>query len=186
LYYLILSYRRTSLAFPLPYPWYCGLRSREALNWQDHEFARHQTRNSLFLGILDGARFHNQYRRWVEAVASASNLVGLCVWELRPDDESDIRLSKTRVDRLLLFCGVILWEALGTWSYGHAALCVGGSSSHSIIQRAFAINLALWATFMIADEVFLAYGLENVHRSIFAAQLLSLLAISLLPESNQG
>jgi hypothetical protein len=87
---------------------------------------------------------------------------------------------------ILLFCGVILWEALGTWSHGHAALCVGGSSSHSIIQRAFAINLALWATFMIADEVFLAYGLENVHRSIFAAQLLSLLAISLLPESNQG
>ena len=81
-----------------------------------------------------------------------------------------------------LFGGVIFWEALGMWSYGRAACCVHSSGNRPIVQRAFAINLALWVTFIIADEVFLAYSMENIHRSIFEAQLLSLLAIWLLPE----
>jgi hypothetical protein len=48
------------------------------------------------------------------------------------------------------------------------------------INLAFAINL--WATFIIADEVFLDYLLENTHRSILAAQMLTLLVVRLLPE----
>ena len=66
---------------------------------RDHEFVFDQTRNSLFLGSVDGLRFHYQRRRWLEAVAPASSLVGVCVGELRPDGESDVRLSNARVDR---------------------------------------------------------------------------------------
>jgi hypothetical protein len=78
-----------------------------------------------------------------------------------------------------LFFGVIGWQAAGTWSYSRASMrpSVGGG-----ILLAFGINLALWAAFMIADEVLLAYPMENVHRAVFTAQLLTLIAVWLLPE----
>jgi hypothetical protein len=82
-----------------------------------------------------------------------------------------------------LFGGVLLWQAVGTAAFGRAVLTTNGTATENgAISRAFAVNLALWAAFMITDEVFLAYGGEETHRSIFAAQLLTLLAIRLLPE----
>jgi len=80
----------------------------------DHGFARYQTRNSLFLGILDGARFHDQCRRRVEAVASASASSAFA------SGNYVLMMKVTSVYQtpawivILLFCGVILWEALGT------------------------------------------------------------------------
>jgi hypothetical protein len=71
----------------------------------------------------------------------------------------------------VLFCGVLAWQAVGTWSYGRAAMkpCAGANEPQAMLS-AFGINLALWAAFMIVDEVFLAYPIENVHRSVFASQ----------------
>ena len=81
-----------------------------------------------------------------------------------------------------LFCGVLLWEALGAWSYVRAASTIAaGVNQRRLAVRAFAINLALWAAFMFADEIFLAYSIENVHRAVFSTQLITLLAICLLP-----
>jgi hypothetical protein len=80
-----------------------------------------------------------------------------------------------------LFCGVIVWQAIGAWSYARAARSAGSPFEDSNVNLALAINVALWAAFTIADEVFLTYGIENTHRSIFAAQLLTLLVIWSLP-----
>src|SRR6266571_1638181 len=46
---------------------------------------------------------------------------------------------------------------------------------------AFVVGLALWATFALADEVFLAYTVEAAHLRLFGLQLVSVLALRLLP-----
>jgi len=50
------------------------------------------------------------------------------------------------------------------------------------IHTAFTVGLALWAAFVLADEIFVAYPLEAVHLRLFAVQLISLLAIRLLSD----
>ncbi len=77
----------------------------------------------------------------------------------------------------LLFLGVILWEALAAALFWRAWARRGEA-----VATAFLVGLALWAAFTLADEVFIAYPLEGVHLRLFAVQLLSLLAIRLLPD----
>ncbi|WP_010583678.1 DUF2165 family protein [Schlesneria paludicola] len=86
------------------------------------------------------------------------------------------------VDRLL-FCGVISWEGLAallfwraTWTYR------GKKAGRDHLYRAFTASLSLWAAFVIADEICIAYALEATHLRLFIAQLVTLLAIELLPE----
>jgi hypothetical protein len=80
----------------------------------------------------------------------------------------------------LLFCGVILWEAAAAALFLRAALIFQPSARTTPVVQAFALSLGLWMAFMLADETFLAYRIENTHRSIFIAQLLTLLAVWLL------
>jgi hypothetical protein len=77
----------------------------------------------------------------------------------------------------LLFLGVILWEALATVLFWRAWAARG-----SAIHTAFTVGLALWAAFTLADEIFIAYPLEAVHLRLFGLQLVSLLALRLLPD----
>ena len=82
----------------------------------------------------------------------------------------------------LFFCGVILWEAAATILYCRAALNHkrGAGTEMPEVAQEFGVSLGLWMAFMIADEALVAYRIENTHRSIFMAQLLTLLAIWLL------
>jgi hypothetical protein len=50
------------------------------------------------------------------------------------------------------------------------------------VYQAFVPSLALFATFMLMTEVFIAYGVESTHMRIFIAQLVSLYVIHQLPE----
>jgi hypothetical protein len=77
----------------------------------------------------------------------------------------------------LLFLGVILWEAGAAVLFWRA-----WASRGEAMVRAFLVGLALWAAFTLADEIFIAYPLEATHLRLFAVQLLSLLAIRLLPD----
>ena len=47
---------------------------------------------------------------------------------------------------------------------------------------AFTTALLLWGAFLVADEIFIAYALEATHLRLFVSQLVTLLAIELLPE----
>jgi hypothetical protein len=83
----------------------------------------------------------------------------------------------------VLFAGVILWEGTAAvlfwragWSYR------GRSSARKAVYLAFTISLLLWSAFLIADEVFIAYPLESTHLRLFAAHLVTLLAVDLLAE----
>ena len=84
----------------------------------------------------------------------------------------------------VLFVGVLCWE-------GGAALlfwCAFGAF-HGVHQPgaqtlypAFLVSLALWAAFLLADELCLAYETEATHLRVFVAQLVSLLVLTVLPE----
>jgi hypothetical protein len=77
----------------------------------------------------------------------------------------------------VMFLGVIAWEALAGMLFWRA-WAAGGRGG----LVAFVVGLSLCAAFALADEVFLAYAVEASHLRLFGLQLLSVLALRLLPE----
>ncbi len=80
---------------------------------------------------------------------------------------------------ILLFAGVVLWQlaaALLFW----IELFAFPSQGVPAVEPAFALNTALWAGFMIADEIFKAYDNQSEHLSIFIASLATILVIVLV------
>jgi len=85
----------------------------------------------------------------------------------------------------LLFLGVICWEgaaALLFWLAWQRYRC-NRVEKQRLLYAAFTVSLTLWSAFAIADELFIAYAVEGTHLRLFSAQLATLLAIELLPES---
>ena len=84
----------------------------------------------------------------------------------------------------ILFAGVIAWEGIGAMLLWRAfAVGLGpGPLDRRPIDAAFVVTLALWAAFALVDEVFLAYDVEATHLRLLIAQLVTLLAIHLLPD----
>lgn len=82
----------------------------------------------------------------------------------------------------LFFAGVILWEgigAIGLWRAFRATIQQSALAHQQAIQ-ALAISLGLWAGFILADEVFLAYllgGLSGTHFNLFLAGLATLILV---------
>ena len=72
-----------------------------------------------------------------------------------------------------LFAGVIAWQAAQVALFWRAVF----SPTSSAVDLSFGVSLALWAAFILADEIFLAYPREGSHLEIFIAQLVSLLLI---------
>jgi hypothetical protein len=85
---------------------------------------------------------------------------------------------------MILLAGVIAWEALAAALFFRAAFFLRSISGHVSreVTTAFAVGLALWATFLITDEFFIAYEVEATHFRLMVAQLVSLLFLELLPD----
>lgn len=85
----------------------------------------------------------------------------------------------------LLFGGILLWQGGSALLFWCAVVTFQGMQhpGEPMLYRAFFVSLALWAAFLLADELFLAYPTEDTHLRVFIAQLVSLLAIALLPEA---
>lgn len=79
---------------------------------------------------------------------------------------------------LILFLGVIAWEALSAVLFWRALM----TRTRRAVYAAFTMSLALWAVFALVDEIFIAYTLGGVHRDLFGIELVSLLALRLLPD----
>jgi hypothetical protein len=83
----------------------------------------------------------------------------------------------------VMFAGVVVWELVGSALLWQAFASFGGARDGlRDVYRAFIVTLALFATFMLMTEVFLAYDVESTHMRIFIAQLVSVYAIHQLPE----
>jgi predicted ABC-type ATPase len=77
--------------------------------------------------------------------------------------------------------GVLFWRSFRQFNG------VNGSGL-TTVYTAFGVSLALWAAFVIADEIFIAYetaNLEGTHMGIFASQLITLLVLRLLPDDGK-
>ncbi len=83
-----------------------------------------------------------------------------------------------------LFLGVIAWEATAASLFWLAWRQTGlrAARDATALYPAFLAGLMLWAAFMLADELLIAYTVEAAHVRLFIAQLVTLLAIVLLPE----
>lgn len=83
----------------------------------------------------------------------------------------------------LLFAGVLLWQlavaALFAWAAG--GWLFEGRPDWRAVNLAFGGGIALWAAFMLADEITLKYEFERTHELLFIAQLASLMAMHVLP-----
>ncbi|MEJ2346962.1 MAG: hypothetical protein P8076_15110 [Gammaproteobacteria bacterium] len=83
----------------------------------------------------------------------------------------------------VLFAGVIIWQSAGAvlfWlALAHSVAGHGVDFPHT--NLAFTVALALWGAFILAEEIFKQYRAESSHLLLFLAQLLSLLALHLLP-----
>lgn len=80
----------------------------------------------------------------------------------------------------LLFGGVILWQALAFW----AALVLSiaaGSLDFGAVNVAFAASIGLWAAFLLAAELFKAYESQSNHLLLFISQVVTLIALYILP-----
>jgi hypothetical protein len=84
----------------------------------------------------------------------------------------------------VLFGGVILWQGCAALLFWFALSVFQGlhRPGGNALYTAFLVSLALWAAFIIADEIFLAYETEDTHLRVFTAQAISLLVLVLLPE----
>lgn len=83
----------------------------------------------------------------------------------------------------LLFAAVLLWQltvaALFAWAAG--AWLLEGRLAWRAVNLAFGGGIALWAAFMLADEITLKYEFERTHELLFIAQVASLVAMHALP-----
>jgi hypothetical protein len=83
-----------------------------------------------------------------------------------------------------LFAAVIAWQLVT------CALLAGAFVSSVAAQAidldaatlALGSGVALWAAFMLADEITVKYEFERTHELLFTAQLATLLALQLLPD----
>jgi hypothetical protein len=88
---------------------------------------------------------------------------------------------------VVLFLGVIAWEGASAalfwlaWWTSRRPMDAGRGWRYA----AFTSVLSLWLAFAIADEVFITYEVEATHLRLFMAQLLTLLAVELLPETKR-
>jgi len=88
-----------------------------------------------------------------------------------------------------LFALVVLWEALATFLFWRAFRRFDGvdRSGLATVYTAFAVTLALWAAFIVWDDILLVYqttNLETVHLAILTAQLMTLVAVRVLPDDS--
>jgi len=95
-------------------------------------------------------------------------------WELLRET-TGVYDTPTAIDALL-FAGVIAWEALA------AALFWLALRGRVPVMAAATVALGLWAAFIAADEIFLAYPIEGTHWRLFVALVVSVLAVRLLPD----
>jgi hypothetical protein len=97
--------------------------------------------------------------------------------------ETTARYGTSDMVNGLLFAGVVVWEGITAALFWRAVWRFRGRDvGRRAVYLAFTASLLLWAGFLVADEVFIAYPLEGTHLRLFVAQLLTLLAIELLPQ----
>ena len=88
----------------------------------------------------------------------------------------------------LLFAGIIAWSFLATVFYIIAAATPYHMRDtwRRRVDNAFIVSLGLWLAFFIADQIVFKFALEQNHMVQGAFQLLTWLALYVLPDEDAG
>lgn len=83
----------------------------------------------------------------------------------------------------VLFWGILLWQLITALLFGWATVASleNFSLRWELVDAAFTAGLTLWGSFMLADEFCKQYDPERAHVLFFTAQLVTLVALHLLP-----
>jgi hypothetical protein len=83
----------------------------------------------------------------------------------------------------LLFSGVLIWQLLILISFGWAMVASVRSGRIDLdqVSIAFGLSVSLLAAFIIADELCTEYDTEHGHILLFIAQLVTVIALAVLP-----
>jgi hypothetical protein len=75
-----------------------------------------------------------------------------------------------------LFAGVVAWQfaAATLYAVAFAATIGAGSFPMGLLDLAFGTGIALFAAFMLADEITIKYAYEQAHELLLIAQVASL------------
>ena len=84
--------------------------------------------------------------------------------------------------------GVLLGESAVTILFWRAAFAFKGDGETGLpqVHAAFFAGIGFWAALLVADEIFLTFTMDAIevgHMVIFGSQILSLLAVRLLPDN---
>ena len=116
------------------------------------------------------------------AIVTATNALGLSA-NFQAIVKATQKYSPAGWVPRLLFGGAIAWQAAtatllarALWlSFAHHAVDLDAAT------LALGCGIALWGTFMLADEITLKYEFERTHELLFIAQLATLVAVHVLP-----
>lgn len=87
----------------------------------------------------------------------------------------------------LFFCSDIFIQGIAALLFFAASLRFWKSyDALPCINFAFGISMALWAMFLIMEEIFLAYSYEATHIRLLLLEMLSLFAFYLLPSYSRN
>jgi hypothetical protein len=129
---------------------------------------------ALWLSIVTASNLTNALR--VAGVLPASFAFASSNFELVQTSTAIYHAPRALV--WMLFAGVIAWEGLAAALFFRALLLVrrsargGGGDEASVepgLVAAFATAMALFAAFMLADELLIAYPLQATHMRTFIA-----------------
>ena len=83
----------------------------------------------------------------------------------------------------LLFAGVLIWQLLILVGFGWALVASVRSGWMDLehVSIAFGLSLSLLAAFIIVDELCTEYDTEHGHILFFIAQLVTVIALAVLP-----
>jgi hypothetical protein len=89
---------------------------------------------------------------------------------------------------LFLFAGILLWSMLSTATFAWASISLHLSSEVWLRRAdiAFIISLSYWLAFFIADQIIMNFDLEENHMVQGGFQLLSYLALYILPSEDDS
>ncbi|MEM7225285.1 MAG: hypothetical protein AAF495_20070 [Pseudomonadota bacterium] len=84
----------------------------------------------------------------------------------------------------LLFAGIIAWSFASTLLFAQAAATPREPAERwrRRVNNAFIVSLSLWLAFFIADQIVMKFALEQNHMVQGGFQLLTFLAIHLVPD----
>lgn len=84
----------------------------------------------------------------------------------------------------ILFIGNVIIQCLSSILFFAAwvSFCRRTQRSFQLINAAFTVSILIWVTFLIMEEIFIAYAYEAVHARLLMFELLTLMTLYLLPD----